>query len=104
MALSPEVLERLSAMNIELHLLSADGVDIVVKRPDRPSYKRFRAMVSDQAKRADAPETLVRDCIVYPTREEFNTLLESKPALGDVFGAKLLDLAGMTAEADAKKL
>lgn len=102
--IAPEILAKLAESGIELHLLSSGEHHIVVKQPDRATYKRFRSMVADQAKRADAPEALVRDCVVYPDRDGFNALLERHPALGDVFAAKLLDIAGMNSEAEAKKL
>lgn len=104
MSLSPEVLERLAAMGMELHHLSSDEYDVVVKRPDRPSYKRFKSMMSDPQKRVDALEQLMRDCLVHPTRQEFDAMLDKRPALGDLFGARVLELAGLTAEAEAKKL
>jgi hypothetical protein len=86
------------------HLLSASGVDIIVKTPDRGAYKRFRAMLSNDSKRADAPEALLRDCLVYPEPGVFEQILNGAPALGDIFAAKVVELTGLTSEAEAKKL
>jgi hypothetical protein len=106
--IKPEVLSELASKGIELHLLSApgspDNYQVVVRRPNRGEYKRFRAMQSDEKQKPAAVEALLFDVLVYPERPELNRMLDERPALADVFGAKVLELAGLTGEAEGKKL
>jgi hypothetical protein len=61
--------------------------EIVLRKPGRPDYVRYRSMVNDVSKRAEAHEALVRACIVYPSREEFAALLDTYPAICESKGA-----------------
>ncbi len=97
-------IERLKAEHGEVYLLEAAGVAVVARPPSRAEYRRFRARALDEKNRADALEALTRACVVWPEQAEFDTLLEQKPALAEVFGAKLLELAGAVEEAEIKKL
>lgn len=76
--------------------------EIVIKRPSRGEYKRFRTMLFDDAQKADAVETLAKNCVVYP--ENFAALLEDRPALADLVGGKAAEFAGAEGKIDAKKL
>lgn len=78
--------------------------EIVVKRPPRGEYKRFRAMLFDDAEKANAMETLAKACVVYPEGSGFQALLEERPGLAEVVGGKCAELAGMEGKVDAKKL
>ena len=100
-----EILDRLRAEHgDDLHLFEAAGVAVVVRPPLKAEYRRFRAKSSEERTRPDALEELARGCVLHPGRAEFEKILERKPGLADVFGAKLLELAGIVGEADAKKL
>ena len=76
--------------------------EIVIKRPSRGEYKRFRSALFDDATKADAIETLARSCVVYP--ENFAALLEDRPALAELVGGKAVEFAGAEGKIDAKKL
>ena len=81
-----------------------DEIDIVIKKPPRAEYKRFRAMLFDEAQKPEALETLACACVIYPEIAEFRKLLTERPALGDKVGGKCSDAAGGGGEAQAKKL
>lgn len=102
--LDASLVDRLKAEHGEVYLVRAAGAEVVVRPPRRAEYRRFRALVMDESRRADALERLVRDCTVHPAPEELDDLLERKPALAEVVGAKLLELAGAQEEAEIKKL
>lgn len=93
-----------AAHGVDITRLDASGVTVVVRAPTRAEYKRFRAESLDDKRRADAVENLCRSCVVWPDAAEFSRILDRKPALADIFGAKVLDAAGATAEAEAVKL
>jgi len=83
--------------------LFAHEQHVYAKRPDRGAYKKFRAKSVNENTRADALEQLTRECIVHPTGADLMALFDAYPALADVFGAKVLESAGLTGEAEAKK-
>jgi hypothetical protein len=78
--------------------------EVVVKKPPRGEYKRFRSMSLDADERADAIETIARACVVYPDAAGFSALLEDRPALAEVVGNKVLEMAGAEGKIEAKKL
>ena len=80
-----------------------DEIEIVVKRPPRAEYKRFRAMLFDEAQKPDALETLALACVIYPSVADFKNMLIDRPALGDTVGRKCSEAAGGGGEAQAKK-
>lgn len=99
-----DVIERLRAEHGEIYQLEAAGEAVIARPPTRAEYRRFRAKVLDEKGREAALETLTRACVVWPDTSAFDALLERKPALAEVFGAKLLELAGAVEEAELKKL
>lgn len=116
MRIDPSVFESVKAANsdLDLHLLSHDGFEIVVRSPSRAAYKKFRKWASDPSKRDLAIEELVTMSVVAvggctSTKEDdvsaaWERMLDRRPALSETFGNKLLSLAGMSDEAEAKKL
>lgn len=86
--------EDLRAEHGDVFVLEEGGESVVCKRPTRAQYKRFRKERMDSRRNAEALETLFLGCLVYPPADEFEATLELKPALADVFGGMLLDVAG----------
>ena len=79
------------------------GRTYVVRRPTRGEYKLFRRALGGERTKDGAAEQLVMDCIVEPSRDEFLTLLEKRPALCEELAEAVLCLAGLTGEAGAGK-
>lgn len=78
--------------------------EVVIKRPPRGEYKRFRAMLFDEEQKAMALETLARSCVVFPEAADFNKMLDERPALAETIGGKCAEFAGAEGKVDAKKL
>ncbi len=95
-------LDDLRAKHGDVAVLSAEGYEVAVKRPGRAEYGKWRKRSGDPATRPEATEVLFRDCCVDPEPAAVGAMLDKRPALGDVFGAECLKLAGLSAEADAK--
>jgi hypothetical protein len=104
--LDEQIVEQLKVANagVPLTMLTAQGESIVVRPVPRPAWKRFRAAVDGGTRMNDNLELLLLDCLVYPDRQAFTTLLERKPGLAETFGHRLAREAGYAAEVDAKKL
>ena len=97
------IIEAARATHGEVSELTAGEYAVLVRAPTRGEYKRFRAESLDERKRAEAVEHLCRSCVVYPDPAAFDALLDRKPALADIFGAKVLELEGAAGEAEARK-
>ena len=76
--------------------------EFVIRKPTRAEFKVFRAMSSDDNRKADAQENFVRKLVVWPSVEEFNALMEEWPALCDGCGQALLTLSGASQKEAAK--
>src|SRR5438105_12091413 len=100
-----KVVEELRIKHGEVVLLRdpETGSEVVARKPPRAAYKRFRSMAFDPKKQADAAEALMVDCVVHPSRDEWNALLEEYPALAETFAPEVLKLAGASQSVDAKK-
>lgn len=73
--------------------------EFLVHRPARADWKRYRKESKDPARNGDALEVLVRSCVVFPSREEFDRLLDRYPALCEEIAEPVLELAGLTGKA-----
>ncbi len=100
-----ELLDRLKAEHPDEELvLFRSGTCIgVFRSPPYKEWKRFRAMFLNEASRADALETLVLGCVVFPTAAELRASLQRRPALFEGWGNRLAAAAGMGAEVVEKK-
>lgn len=96
--------QEILAKHPEAEVLTVGVHEIVVRVPGRAEYRRFKTLALDERRRVDAAETLVRDCCLYPDGNWLNDLLERQPALAEVFGGKLLELAGMSQEVAVRDL
>lgn len=80
-------------------LTEASGHYFVFRRPNRGEYARLKA----EAKDGGSFNSILVDTLVHPSREEFARITERYPALEDELGPVVLELAGLTGEALAKK-
>ena len=87
----------------ELILYRSGNILGVFRSPPYQEWKRFRTMYTDPAKRADALETLVMGCLVFPTATELRARINRRPALYEAWGSELAAAAGMGAEVVEKK-
>jgi hypothetical protein len=77
--------------------------ECVFRKPNRAEYKRFRSMISNDSQRSDATEHLARACVVFPTREAFDALLEDWVSAADACGNALGEIAGLASEQAVKE-
>ena len=109
MALADDEIARLRSQHGIVALVSfkesefAPALDVVVKMPPRSEYKRYRAMLFDDAQRSEALETLARACIVQPDKAGIDDALVARPALFERVGNRLTEMLGDEGT-DAKKL
>jgi hypothetical protein len=90
--------------DVKLVVLTAPGgEEVVVKKPDRIAFRRYRGAMMDDARRADANENLLRQCLVHPDAAAFEAMLDEAPGLSDTFSGKLLRIAGLGNETQVEK-
>ena len=88
------------AVDVEFRIVSIDDHMVVVKKPHELQYKKFRDRgKTDMVSCLD----LVRPCLVYPTKEEFAGICESKPAMADAAAGAVLYLGGVRTDAKEGK-
>jgi hypothetical protein len=104
--LTPELIAELKAEHGEIYRLDAREYDktIVIKKPDRHVYKRYRKDGTDEDKRHAALQQLVDDVIVWPPPDEFQAMTDDLPGLYETFGNQVARIAGLSREVDSKKL
>lgn len=88
----------------DLRLVETDDAELVLRPPTRVEWAAFRSMSADKDKRQFAQEDLVRACVVYPGREDFDKLLDRRPGLGDALSEVVGEMAVGAEKIVAKKL
>lgn len=70
------------------------GLFFVVRGPSREEFKRFRVAAVAVQSRAAAQEVLVLECVLYPSGEQMEGILNRKPGLIDALSEALMELGG----------
>jgi len=73
---------------------------VIIRQPNALHYKRFRD--KESAKSEDL-ERLVRGCLVHPTGDAFDRILDQEPGVLDVAGECVVALAGFRIGEVSKK-
>lgn len=85
------------------HVVGKDqSWEIVLRKPSRAEYKMFRSRLNDDRLKADAQEALVRQLVVYPSKDAFDALVEDWPAIPEAASEAVARLMGLQTEADLK--
>lgn len=102
--LSQDDIEKLKTQHLRIaHVVGKDNVwECVFRKPTRSEYKRFRAMAVNDAQKPEAQEWLAVQCVVYPTREGFDDLLNDYPAIPEGAAGELIALTGMAVNESSK--
>ncbi len=96
------VINELKSRHPEVYILTAKGGESIAVRP--PTDGEWGAFLDDREKIGSrALKSLVRSCVLFPPEIEFLKLLDKRPALANVFGAKIMEIAGLEEEAQVKK-
>ena len=76
--------------------------EVVFRKPSRAEYKQFRGRVNNPQLAADAQEQLARQCVVHPSKEAFDALLEDWPAIPEAASKAFSALMGLAVDEDLK--
>lgn len=102
--MDPKTLEAIREKHPSCVVLSAkagsDLIEVAVVPPSRHAWRRFKACITDERKKPDAFELLVRDCTVHPDPAGLEAMLDRRPALAETFGDALCELAGAGLEVE----
>ncbi len=88
---------------IELTLDDDAVFEGIFKKPNRAIFERYVSM-SSKKDGARASIAFVRDLILFPTFEDFQALLDARPALPISLGNELAKGMGMTDDAKKKSI
>lgn len=105
--LTKDELDKLREANPNgiVHLVGAGGrYECVFRTPTRAEYKMFRAAIHNDARKSDANETIALQTVVYPTRDAFDALLNTFPAIPEALASNddFKAMVGITVEEGAK--
>lgn len=97
-----KIVEDLKAKHagVKMSLLQHQGASIIVRHPTPAIYRKSKAYSRDEKTSADANEQLVRDCLLWPSKEELNAIMQDQPAITDTFASDLVKIAGGARGAD----
>lgn len=84
----------------EIELIEIDDEFVIVRRPTMAAYRRFQDTKDPETKDI---EILVRPCVLYPERSQFDRMCEEKPALLGRVANVCGSLAGLRSEEAKKK-
>lgn len=91
--------------NSELTLITFGKHELVVKKPTRAQFNRFREGVANGGRaHIDAGAQLITDTLVYPTWAEYLTLAEESPNVEDEVTREVCMLAKAYDKVETKKL
>jgi hypothetical protein len=77
-----------------------DGGSIIIKRPTQALYKKF---IDGKKQQSDEQLVLASSCVLYPSKEEFNRLVQELPGLLSVVANAAVRLAGFRSEEISSK-
>jgi hypothetical protein len=103
---TPDTLDELKEAHVQpLTLLGIEDEHfIVVRKPSPEEWAKFRRYAQDPAVRNKAPESLLRDVLVYPAWDVFAEELKHTPGLTESFAGEVVSLAGFTQKVEKKAL
>lgn len=96
------VIDELKKKNpgVKMSLLQHQGVNVIVRNATPAIYRKSKAYSRDDKTSVDANETLVRDCLLWPTPTELTAIFQDHPGLPDTFANDLVKIAGGAKGAD----
>lgn len=103
-AVPAEVVADLKSKYGEVHLLGNEFGVAVFRVPKLTEWQRYRDERANPQASGVALRHLVNMCRVWPEAVEFKALIDGRPAMIDVFGGELLEIAGAKSATIVKKL
>lgn len=88
---------------VQLHLIRAKEHHVIVRSPSAEAWKKYRRYTADRDLRSRAADALFRDCLIHPSAEAMDSILQGLPGLAETFGGELIDLAGMIPDTEIEK-
>jgi hypothetical protein len=107
--LTKEDRERIKSTHPEAMILrspQAPGHDFVFRPVKVAELDAFLGAVNgdDSTAKIYAHRSLAADCVVFPSREDFNAFAKEKPAVAHALGDELARKAGLRAEVQSEEV
>jgi hypothetical protein len=101
--LTDEQVAELEKANGEIVVVKTKVGPCAFRVPRKKEYDRYKATLFKDATRSMAPEMLVKMTVVYPSAQDFESLVDKAPGIVETCIGPVLELAGVNAEAEVKK-
>lgn len=102
--LTKEIFDGLKQEHSEAFPLRKGDVEVVLRPMTKQEFERFLDQSAKSRSRDEVPtvhmNNAVRDCLLFPSVDEFNAALNKTPGIGMAFCNKLLEKAGADSEAE----
>ena len=99
-----DIKEKHGKNDVQLMMVKTELGDAVFRTPTPADFDRFAAAKDGPGGMFKAFSLLARATVVYPSKDEFSDWVTKRPGLPANCGSTLLELAGITGQAEAKKL
>lgn len=75
---------------------NAAGPRLAFRRPNPAEWHRYRAeaLTNDPQVKANAFQTIVIPCCIYPERSAFLAMVQERPGIVELCGSELVEFAG----------
>jgi hypothetical protein len=83
-----------AAVKTKVALVPTGAGFVIVRGPTEQQYKRFKRLLFKEETKAEASETLVVACGVWPPSAELHSMLRATPVVADLTSARCIDLGG----------
>lgn len=98
-----EKLKELQEKHGEIAVVPTKRGPCAFRSATRPEYQRYKSQLINEKTRAQSFDILVRQLVVYPSQQDFESYLEKSPGISDTCLPHVLALCGADTEAEAKK-
>ena len=104
MAIDENKIEELRTKHGEVWQIDGLQVDVACRCPTQAEWRKFITTVSDEKRRALAPEELANRVVVYPDTATWNAMCERRPGLPTKVAEAVQEIATEAQTDVAKKL
>ena len=97
-----KVVEEHKSRGLEVHQINVDEYEGIFKRPTSHQVDMYKKAI--QKKDLGSDRLFAKGCLIYPSKEEFDIVIEEYPGLSLNIVNELLEIVKVVAETSRKKL
>lgn len=103
MSIPEDVFQALEAQYGEIVEVETKGGPCAFRPCNRSEYDRYQSLIFEKKTQSKAAEVLVRATVVYPSKDEFNAILDKYPFTVSTCFSAVAEQSGLIMEPEVKK-